>query len=226
MIVYNIDKNTSEIYLGNVAISEVYICSEKVFPSEEPPTPVFGEKYKFTLNDSSIVSAECDSSSAITTAETKNYIYNDKLVTAEIGDCVTSIEASAFQYCYALTNLKLSNNLKSIENQLCVYCSSLTSIDIPDSVADIGQSAFEYCSGLTSVTIGSGVIYVQADAFRNCKSLTSVTFLGVTPPKLMGTYVFYSTNNCPIYVPQESVNAYKTASGWSKYADRIQPIQT
>ncbi len=34
--------------------------------------------------------------------------------------------------------------------------------------------------------------------------------------------MFISTNNCPIYVPAGSVEAYKAAQYWSDYADRIQ----
>jgi hypothetical protein len=37
----------------------------------------------------------------------------------------------------------------------------------------------------------------------------------------LGTSVFYNTNNCSIIVPCESVDTYKSASGWSNYADRI-----
>jgi hypothetical protein len=36
--------------------------------------------------------------------------------------------------------------------------------------------------------------------------------------------VFNYTNNCPIYVPSASVETYKSASGWSGYASRIQAI--
>lgn len=36
--------------------------------------------------------------------------------------------------------------------------------------------------------------------------------------------VFIDTNNCPIYVPEASVDDYKTAEWWSDYADRIQAI--
>ena len=54
---------------------------------------------------------------------------------------------------------------------------------------------------------------------------TSLTFLSTTPPTI-GQRVFNSTNNCPIYVPAESVEAYKAASGWSSYASQIQAIPT
>jgi len=38
--------------------------------------------------------------------------------------------------------------------------------------------------------------------------------------------VFTNTGSCPIYVPTESVSAYKSATPvWSKYESRIHPIQ-
>jgi len=40
----------------------------------------------------------------------------------------------------------------------------------------------------------------------------------------LGNNAFYATNNCPIYVPAASVNAYKTATNWKSYASRIQAI--
>jgi hypothetical protein len=85
--------------------------------------------------------------------------------------------------------------------------------------------AFYGCSGLTSCTIGSGVTSIGSSAFLNCSGLTSITVKAVTPPTLGDTpRVFDLDNNCPIYVPSASVNAYKTASGWSSYSSRIQAI--
>jgi hypothetical protein len=41
----------------------------------------------------------------------------------------------------------------------------------------------------------------------------------------LGGDAFQDTNNCPIYVPAESVDAYKAAARhWNDYADRIQAI--
>jgi hypothetical protein len=56
--------------------------------------------------------------------------------------------------------------------------------------------------------------------------LTSITCNATTPPTLEDAFAFENTDNCPIYVPAESVDTYKAASGWSTYADRIQPIPT
>ena len=45
----------------------------------------------------------------------------------------------------------------------------------------------------------------------------------MAPPSL-GLNAFLNTDNCIIYVPAESVAAYKSAEGWSEYADRIQAL--
>ena len=44
-----------------------------------------------------------------------------------------------------------------------------------------------------------------------------------TPPTITSTS-FYNTNNAPFYVPNDSVEAYKTATNWVDLADRIFPI--
>jgi hypothetical protein len=45
-----------------------------------------------------------------------------------------------------------------------------------------------------------------------------------TPPTLASSGAFGEQNNAPIYVPDGSVNAYKTATNWVDLASRIFPI--
>ena len=86
----------------------------------------------------------------------------------------------------------------------------------------IPNEAFYYCKSLTSVNIPDSVTTIGVDAFRYCYSLTSVYCKAVTPPALGGTYVFYSNGSGrKIYVPAESVDAYKSATNWSEYASAI-----
>ena len=66
---------------------------------------------------------------------------------------------------------------------------------------------------------------IEENAFSNCTGLTSITIEATTPPSLPFGSGFRNTNNCPIYVPAESVDAYKSATYWSDYASRIQAIQ-
>jgi hypothetical protein len=164
-------------------------------------------------------SAECDASSAIT----QNEITKTNLVSVEIGDCVTSIGSYAFSNCRSLTSVTIPNSVTSIGESAFDSCTSLTSCTIGSGVTSIGDWAFYGCSGLTSIDIPDSVTIIGIEAFRDCYALTSITVNAVTPPTL-DPNGFVGTNDCPIYVPSGSVDTYKAASGWSRYANRIQAI--
>ena len=102
----------------------------------------------------------------------------------------------------------------------------ITSLTIGSHPTKIGNSMFYGCNKLTSLVIPSNISSIEDSAFNKCSGLTSITVNRTTPPTLKGTYVFDNTNNCPIYVPDASVSAYKTADNWSEYASRIKPISS
>lgn len=103
------------------------------------------------------------------------------------------------------------------------FCPSIINVSIPSSVTVIAGNAFYSCTYLRYIIIPSSVTTFGNSVFGNCVRLTSITVKATTPPTL-GSNVFNKTNNCPIYVPAESVEAYKAASGWTSYASRIQAI--
>lgn len=61
--------------------------------------------------------------------------------------------------------------------------------------------------------------------FRYCYAIENVIIKATTPPTC-GTDIFANTNNKSkkIYVPDESVDAYKVADGWLSYASNIYPV--
>ena len=149
------------------------------------------------------------------------------LTSVNIPSGVTSIGDAVFYQCSGLTSVNIPSSVTSIGEDAFSECYSLTSITIGNGVTSIGNYAFSYCSSLTSINIPSGVTSIGDSAFSLCSGLTSVTVNAVTPPTL-GNNAF---NNTPIasgtgyiYVPSASVNTYKTTSGWSTYASRIQAI--
>ena len=104
--------------------------------------------------------------------------------------------------------------------------SRITSLTIGNNPTKIGNSMFRGCNKLTSLVIPSNISSIEDSAFNGCSGLTSIIVDSTTPPTLGGTHVFENTNNCPIYVPDDSVSEYKTASKWSEYASRIKPISS
>lgn len=122
-----------------------------------------------------------------------------------------------------ITSLTIPDRTIKIGNSAFYTCSKLISVTIPNSVTTIDEYAFQSCRALTEVTIGNGVTSINHSAFNDCKRLNSITIKATTPPTL-GSMAFFDTNNCPIYVPAASVDAYKTATNWTEYASRIQAI--
>ena len=150
------------------------------------------------------------------------WLYDAKFTTLTIGDNITKIGSCAFAVCKSLTSITISNSVTEIGSNAFNTCDSLTDITIPDSVTEIRDGAFCGCKSLTSVTIAGSVTKIGDSAFYTCHSLTSVYCKSATPPA--GGYAMFNGNasDRKIYVPRNSVEAYKSASNWSDYASSIE----
>lgn len=123
--------------------------------------------------------------------------------------------------------------------------SSLKSINIPKGVTKIGNNAFHNCHYLTSITLPETVTAIGNDTtkktivhivsasenahmsnhlgvFSNCSQLTRIICMSTTPPTGSESMFTFNGYKRKIYVPHESVEAYKAAKGWSEYADAIE----
>ena len=147
----------------------------------------------------------------------------ERLNNFTIPNTVTSIGLGAFENCSSLTSISLPDSISTIPDGIFSGCTSLSSFTFNSGVTSIGNSSFYNCSSLTSLIIGSGITSISDYAFTNCNSLSSITINNVTPPTL-GISAFDGTNNCPIYVPCDSLYKYKHTNGWSNYANRISGI--
>ena len=83
----------------------------------------------------------------------------------------------------------------------------------------IEDGVFAGCTELSSVTIPETILYIGNNAFKGCTGLKSITLTSSTPPAI-GADAFTDTGDCPIYVPEDAVEQYKSL--WNEYADRVQ----
>lgn len=115
--------------------------------------------------------------------------------------------------------------------------SGLGNIDLPEGLLSIGKDAFQSYN-LSSITIPSTVTAIGDYAFEYSEPLEILVVLATTPPSLGGGALsdtqidsavhgyLEPTGNEAIYVPDESVNAYKAATNWAVYESVIKPLST
>lgn len=97
----------------------------------------------------------------------------------------------------------------------------LKEFTIPETVISIGSSAFYNCMNLESITIPHKTSSIGKLAFGECYKLKHIYCKPLTPPDLESYAFLHLSRSAKIYVPTTSVELYKEAKGWKKYAKQI-----
>ncbi len=160
------------------------------------------------------------------------YIYRGEVVIPETIThkgttyTVVAIGNRAFVCCELVTFVYIPNTVQTIHELAFGKCSNLVKIIMSDNTQYIDQDAFISCDALTEIFLPSTVIRIDNGAFSLWDETTiqddatSITCMALNPPEL-GYHAFGYRNIQNIYVPTSSIDAYKTADGWSEYADKI-----
>ena len=164
----------------------------------------------------------------------RNCYYLTKIT---IPESVTTVGNYAFQNCTGLTepvynstlfacmpvnstgSYTIPDGIKTVAPYAFNNCNSLINVIVPEGVTSIGEYAFYYCNSLTGVTLPASTESIGNYVFYGCNVLADVYVNAVTPPALEGNLMYDFTGK--IYVPLESVEAYRSADNWRAYAGQI-----
>lgn len=99
----------------------------------------------------------------------------------------------------------------------------LRKLTISDNVETIGEGAFQTCTNLESVVIGSGVKEVGEDVFFMDENIKEI-HCRMTQPIEINEYFFgdVDCDNCKLYVPKGSLEAYSAAEVWKEFKNIIE----
>jgi len=159
--------------------------------------------------------------SSIITIDYKAFEKCSSLTEVIIPNSVTTIGYDAFRSCESMAILTLGNSVTNIGWGAFGYCKELVSVDFGNSITEIENYAFEGCNKLQEISLPNSILYIGTSAFEtDANDMTMVSCMAINPPELSWS-AFYGRMIQSIYVPMLSVEAYKTADGWSQYADVI-----
>ena len=170
----------------------------------------------------------------------RNSIQNSDLVSVSVPYTLNRLESYAFAYT-KLKDITLPTEVSSMSNSaflntsletIFIYATVigtrvfnknyyLQNVVLSEGLDTIKSLTFaeDYC--LTNVTIPSTVTSIQQGAFESCVAMKEYHFKSTTPPSLASATTLTVPEDCIIYVPQGCAEAYKAATNWATYADKI-----
>ena len=136
----------------------------------------------------------------------------------------TSIGGYAFQYNSRLTTINAPEVL-NLGGYTFQGCSRLVNANLP-KITNLGVADFYGCSALKVLDFHKLTQISPANALTNCTGLQKLILRNNVVVTLAGAFSNNSIQKgtCLIYVPDDLLDSYKTATNWSTYANQIKGL--
>lgn len=176
--------------------------------------PMTNKKLRMRYSGGTMYEANCDASSAITSADTHPNGYDfSKMRKFVIGDCVTELGDSAF--------VNLPNEMSNAYYGKTLDLSNITTF---------GETVFTMVNGQYNFNFGTMILrdvtLMKDGALASCKG--NFVIDNVTPPSWSLSSGIYpmppAYSNYNIYVPDSAVATYKANSNWRNFSSIIKGI--
>lgn len=121
---------------------------------------------------------------------------------------------SSFEEIRYFTNLRTIMGFKGN--------TKMTTITLPEGVTTLGTECFRL-SRIRYLVLPSTISSLGPECLKPVDYCSYIVFKSTNPPSLNAN-AFGLPSSCKIYVPDDSIDAYKTATNWSTWASRIRPL--
>ena len=138
---------------------------------------------------------------------------------------LTSLANKAFRSS-GLSEITFPTSLRTIGAEVFSGCSNLTSLILNEGATSTGQQWLWSSSNITLIDLPTTMTTLTGYGIHPYSSSNQKNYIvicrAVTPPSLGSNN--YLTKLTAVYVPDDSVSAYKAASVWSGLASKIKPL--
>ena len=226
-----IERITLSEGIGYIGSAAFYYCSslkEVNLPSSL--TEIGNEAFSNCVSLESIVLPE-----SLTYCGYEAFIKCVSLESIILPESLTSYGNSLFKYCYSLKSVEIKAPLTQLNGSTFYECTSLEQVTLPQTIGLIKDRAFYACSALKEIELPSSLHTIESSAFLGCKLLhevelpSTVTEIGYEAFNSYGIGVVHVGSTTPpdiksdsfyspiVYVPANTLEAYKADPLWSKY---------
>lgn len=155
---------------------------------------------------------------------------NLKHINLPYGGITTSAD-SLFSNCYFLKNI--IGDVGISNGNTFSGCNSLKKVSYYNISNNFTNNNFYECYNFPfndgTVTVPNNINSLGVNVFVDCFNITNFIFQPSTPPTITSESLHnnmggYKLPHFLIFVPDESVDAYKTATNWTEYSDYIYPV--
>ena len=185
--------------------------------------PVYFSKHIYFNGEGDVVDSL--TISAGTSVETRGFYYWTDLtaVTIESGTSLGTFEGAG------LYEISIPSGVTIPSSWFAANCPNLQGyVNIPEgSITNLGDSEFYNSHLIQGASIPSSVTAITgSNAFNGCWLIDDIGIYPTTPPPLSNTNHFNNGNSMTkMYVPENSLSAYQTATNWKSYSGRMESIE-
>lgn len=129
-----------------------------------------------------------------------------------------------FENCSALVSIEIPASVETMQGLIFYNCSSLVSVTFEkesqlESIMGTRSAVFTGCTALTSIEIPANIKEITNIVY-NCDNLAHIYCYPIVPPEITN----WDCKNFVLYVPSQSIEAYKNSS-WNNYYSSIKAIE-